>query len=143
VLPEYNGFPSIALLGSVGIPSTSSSDHFNRRIPFEFRTLFGNTINKNFKIQYNAGIRWEGDDRRAQWMYSVTPMYAISPKFNVFIEQFAYLRKAGEPEHYFDGGLEYYARNNLMFDISGGVGLSERSSSYFLAAGVSFRIPVK
>lgn len=143
VLPEYNGFPSIAMLGTIGIPSTSSNDYFNRRIPVEFRTLLGNTLSRNLKLQYNGGIKWEGDDRTARWMYSVSPIFEISNRFSVFIEEYAFLRKAGSPQHYINGGVEFYPKNNLMFDVSGGLGLSDQSSDYFLAAGITFRLPVR
>lgn len=143
ILPEYKGFPSVAVLALVGIPSTASNDYFNRRIPFEFRTLFGNKLHEKLKIQYNAGVKWQGDDRRAEWMYSFTPVFEASDKINLFIEQYAFMKKAEVPQHYFDGGIEYYLRKNVMADFSAGVGLSQSSSPYFLAAGLSFRIPVR
>jgi hypothetical protein len=143
VLPENKWSPSIALLGMVGIPSTSSVDFYNRRLPIEFRTLFANTISGKIKLQYNAGLKWEGEDRSTKWMYSVSPVFKISDNFNLFVEEYAYLKKTGSAQHYLDGGLEFFPNRSLMLDLSGGVGLSDLSSSYFVAAGVSFRLPVR
>lgn len=143
VLPENKWSPSIAVLGMVGIPSTSSVDFYNRRLPIEFRTLFANTINSKLRLQYNAGIKWEGDDRSTRWMYSLSPVFRISEKFNLFAEEYAYLKQTGPAQHYFDGGLEFFPKKSLMFDISGGAGLSKSSTSYFVAAGFSFRLPVR
>ena len=143
VLPEYKGFPSVAVLGQVGIPSTSSKDYYNKRIPMEFRALFGNTFNKNLKIQYNAGVKWEGEQRIAQWMYSFSPVIKVSDKVNVFIEEYAFMGRSMSAEHYLDGGVEVYLNNHIMFDASAGKGLSGNSSTYFLSGGVSFSLPVR
>lgn len=143
VLPENKWSPSIAVLGMVGIPSTSSVDFYNRRLPIEFRTLFANTITSRVRLQYNAGIKWEGEDRSTRWMYSLSPVFKISEKFNLFAEEYAYLRQTGSAQHYIDGGLEFFPKKSLMLDVSGGAGLSRFSSSYFVAAGFSFRLPVR
>jgi hypothetical protein len=143
VLPEYNSWPSIAVLGMIGVPSTASIDYFTKRLPLEFRTLFSNTLHQKLKLQYNAGIRWEGDDKEEQWMYSVSPKYKLTPKVNLFIEEYAYLQSGISARHYLDGGVQYYLQNNCMIDLSAGTGLSEMSSSYFIAAGFTFRVPMK
>jgi len=143
VLPEYKGFPSVALMGHVGFPNTSSTDYYSKRLPFDFRALFGNTLTRQLKLQYNAGVKWEGDRRVAQWVYSVSPLLKVSDNLNLFIEEYAFLRKNGSAEHYVDGGAEFYATRNFMVDASAGVGLSGSSSPYFFAVGFSFRVPVR
>lgn len=143
ILPEYKGFPSLALLGEIGVPGFSSQDYYNPRIPFQFRALFGNTFSKSFKLQYNAGVRWEGEDRTARWMYSFSPVFQVSERVNLFIEEYAFLGKTAAAEHYFDGGLDFYLGNDFMLDFSAGVGLSESSSPYFFAAGATFRLSAK
>lgn len=142
ILPEYKGFPNVGVMAQVGIPSFSSNDYYNRRLPIEFRTLFGNTLSKKIKLQYNAGLSWEGDNRRAGWTYSVSPVFELSEKINLFVEEYAFLKKGISAEHYVDAGFDFYLHRNFMLDISGGLGLSENSSPYFFAAGFSFRLPV-
>lgn len=141
VLPEYKWYPSIAVLGLVGFPSTASKDYYNRRMPFEFRTLFSKTLSDKLKIQYNGGVKWEGNERMAEWMYSFSPIFRITEHFELFIEEYAFIKKLGPAEHYFDGGLSYYFSKDFMIDISAGAGLSKNSSDYFLSAGFSLRIP--
>jgi hypothetical protein len=143
ILPEYKGFPSLALLGQVGIPKLSSEDFYDGRLPVELRALFGNRLGKQVKLQYNAGVKWHDDNRQAQWMYSFSPVFEVSEKFNVFLEEYAFFGKTESAEHYVDGGLEYYISNNFMFDFSAGAGLSENSSPYFVAVGASFRLSVR
>jgi hypothetical protein len=141
VLPEYKWYPSIAVLGLVGFPSTASKDYYNRRMPFEFRTLFAKTLSDKLKIQYNGGVKWEGDERKAEWMYSFSPIFKVTDRFDLFIEEYAFIKKLGPAEHYFDGGVSYYLNKDFMVDISAGAGLSKNSSDYFLSAGFSIRLP--
>ncbi len=143
ILPEYKGFPSVGVVAQMGVPKFSSEDYYNARIPFEFRTLFQNTIQKNLKLQYNAGVRWEGENRQANWMYSITPTYEITNRFNVFAEYYAFLNKTQSAQHYIDAGVEYFVNSNFMLDFIGGVGVSELASPYFIGAGASFRLPVR
>lgn len=140
VLPEYKGFPSVALLAQVGVPGFSSQDYFNPRIPVQLKTLFGNTISKSVKLQYNAGVMWQGDNREARWMYSISPLFRVSDYVNFFVEEYAYLGKTAAAEHYFDGGFQFFLGRDFMVDVSAGVGLSELSSNHFVAAGASFRL---
>ena len=143
ILPEYKGFPSVAILGHLGLPTTSSKDYYNRRLPVEIRTLFGNTLSRNLKLVYNAGLKWEGNEREAEWMYSFSPVLKVTENVNLFIEQYAFLQQNNSAEHYFNGGADFYLSRNFMLDVSAGVGLSKYSSPYFFAAGLSFRIPVR
>lgn len=143
ILPEYKGLPSLAILGQVGVPKFSSEDFYDGRLPVEVRALFGNTLTSQWKIQYNTGVKWHGKDREAQWMYSFSPVYKMNDKINLFIEEYAFLGKSSSPEHYLDGGLDFFVTNNFMLDFSAGVGLSSASSPYFIAAGASFRLGMR
>jgi hypothetical protein len=139
ILPGDKWVPSIGALAEIGVPSLASGDYFTTGIPFEFRTLFGNTFDR-FSIQYNAGVTWQEKENK-EWSYSFAPMYKVTDKFEVFIEEYAFLNRGMPPEHYLDGGIIYYLHRNLMIDLSAGVGLSDHSSPYFLSGGFSFRIP--
>ena len=140
ILPEYKWVPSIGALAEIGVPSLASGDYFTTGIPFEFRTLFSNTINKKFLVQYNAGVSWQEKENK-EWSYTITPHYKINDNFEIFIEEYAFMNKGVSPEHYFDGGVLYFLSKNFVVDISAGVGVSDASSPYFISGGFSFRIP--
>jgi len=38
-----------------------------------------------------------------------------------------------------DGGITYLINNNLIIDLSGGVGLTENAPKYYYAFGLSYR----
>jgi hypothetical protein len=43
--------------------------------------------------------------------------------------------------HVLDFGLSFHALNNLSFDASAGVGLTDNSPDFFVNGGFSFRLP--
>jgi hypothetical protein len=140
LLPEYKWIPSIGALVQLGVPSLASPDYFTHGIPYEFRTLFRNTLNDRIKVQYNAGVSWQAKENKG-WSYSISPTFKVSDNFNLFIEEYAFLKQNISPVHYFDGGVNYYFNKNLMVDLSVGVGLSNSSSPFFFSGGFSFRLP--
>jgi len=140
ILPQNNWLPSIGALAQVGVPSLASVDYYTDGLPFEFRMLFGNTITERLKFHYNAGVFWQMKENK-HWAYSFSPIFKLSDHFNLFVEEYAFLKRGISAEHYFNGGINYYLNNSFMFDLTAGVGLSDNSSPYFLSAGFSFRLP--
>ena len=125
-------------MAQVGFPSLASGDYFVDGIPFEFRTMFNNNITSNFSIKYNVGVTWNETNNQKdnkQWMYTFSPIYKVNDNFHVFVEEYAFLRNGTSAEHYFDGGAKYFLNNNFMIDLTGGVGLSDISSKYFIEGG--------
>ena len=51
------------------------------------------------------------------------------------------LNASGTPANSFDTGFTYLIRDNLQFDIAGGIGLSDDADDWFVGAGVSYRFP--
>lgn len=143
ILPEYKWLPSIGAMAEVGVPSLASGDYFVDGIPFEFRTLFNNNISDNLSLQYNIGVAWNETNMKKdnkQWMYTITPTYKIDNTWRIFIEEYAFLRNGTNAEHYFDGGVQYFLKNDFAIDVSSGVGISNGSSKFFIAGGFSYRL---
>jgi hypothetical protein len=143
ILPENNWVPSIGALAEVGVPSLASGDFFVDGIPFEFRTLFNNNINNKLSLQYNFGVAWNETNNQKdnkQWMYTISPTYKIAKNFQVFLEEFAFLRNGTSAEHYVDGGVQYFLNKDLVLDVGAGVGISEISSDYYIEGGLSYRL---
>ncbi|MBL7697933.1 MAG: transporter [Chitinophagaceae bacterium] len=142
ILPQHNWLPSIGALAEVGVPSLASGDYFVTGIPFEFRTLFNNNITNRFSIQYNVGVSWNETNNHTdnkQWMYTISPVYKIND-WQLFVEQYAFLRNGTSAEHYFDGGVQYFFNKDFAIDVAAGAGLSEISSSYYIEGGLSYRL---
>ena len=47
----------------------------------------------------------------------------------------------GGPANAFDGGFTFLVRDNVQFDVAGGVGLSDGADDWFVGVGLSVRWP--
>ena len=128
------------LYGIVGLPRLASYDHRHNDTFYRLRLLFENDLSKKVKLTYNLGRDWDSDERQQNWIYTFSPQFQLTEKWDVFLEGFGYLHKNSKPEHYIDGGLAYYIENNLSIDINLGKGLSSKSADYFMTTGISFKL---
>ncbi|HKH62486.1 MAG TPA: transporter [Flavitalea sp.] len=139
IAEEKGLLPQTSFLGEVGIPKLASESHQTDHVPAELRLLFENTLQKKLKLNYNVATEWDGDGTDPDWLYSISPEFEISEKLSVFLEEYGIMHNGEKPEHYVDGGIEYYLARNIKIDLFGGIGLSSEASDYFISSGVSFR----
>lgn len=132
--------PEASFYTQVGIPNWAGKEYQQEHLSPEVRLLFQNKITKWFTLAYNAGAEWSGGDEPAQWLYTLSPQFSISDKWEAFLETFAYLQKGEMPLHHIDGGLAFYPSRNIKLDLWGGKSISEGGPDYFISAGVSFRL---
>ncbi|MCW3079754.1 transporter [Segetibacter sp.] len=139
LLESKNEKFSSAIMGQIGLPKVASADHQINKAYNRIRLLFENKLSEKLKLQYNVGSEWDSRDHQQNWMFSFTPEFDISEKWESFIEVFGFAQKGKAPEDVFDAGFAYFVSKNSKLDVSGGVGLNEESPHYFVAAGFSFR----
>jgi len=65
----------------------------------------------------------------------------LTRSLGIFVEAFGLLATERENEHLVDAGFTWLVLPNLQLDFSGGLGLNEAASDYFISAGLSYRIP--
>lgn len=130
---------STSLYGLIGLSQLASKDHKHDDTYYRVRLLIANELTDQIKLMYNVGRDWDSDQNKQNWIYTISPQFQLSEKWDLFIEEFGYMHKGSKPEHYLDGGLAYYLNNNLALDIDIGKGISGQSADYFMTAGVSFK----
>jgi hypothetical protein len=130
----------LSLYSTLGLPHVASKEHEADKAFYTARLLLQNKLTDKIKINYNIGRDWDREDMQQTWMYSISPQIELSDKWLVFLEEYGDFIPKEEPEHYVDAGLAYIITNNLEIDINAGKGLNKKSSSYFLTAGISFRL---
>jgi hypothetical protein len=139
VLEEKGIIPQTALQAHVGMRDLSSDEFKTKYYYPRVRLLFQNKLTDKIELGYNVGAEWNGESTTADWVYTVSPQFSVGEKWEVFIEEYAYIRKATSPQHHLDGGLAYYVNNNVKWDLWGGLGLSHDAPKYFVSTGISFR----
>ncbi len=140
--------PDIGLLAAVALPIGSSRFRSARADP-SVRLAFANALTERIGLGYNVGASVRsfqaGQEIRTvvNGIYTVVLGIGLTDRVGVFIESFGALELSdGEASvHALDGGITMALLHNLQIDVSGGVGLNAPADDWFIAAGISLRVP--
>jgi len=133
--------PTLAFLTSVDIPALASDD-FNDGNILQKIILAGSwELSNTFGLGFNFGsiADWKQSDFTT--LYSAALGISILEWMGAFVELYGFLPAGEYADHRFDAGLTFPVRNNLQFDVSGGMGISKNSPDGFASFGFSWRIP--
>jgi hypothetical protein len=141
--------PAIALIGGVLIP-VGDSDFRAGGVDPSVRLALAHELGGGVSLGYNVGGVWTtvtdgaGDESlETSVLYTVAVGRQFLPELAGFVEAFGVHGLADGAGSWLalDGGITVPVRVNLQFDLSGGVGLSEGASDWFLSAGFAVRVP--
>lgn len=152
MLPIYVGFkwtmlegdgpiPTLGFLSHVDIPATGGKDFQETDVLQNFLLAGSWQLSKVFSLGFNFGGRmnWKQSDFTTK--YTAALGFSIVKWMGGFVELYGFLPAGEFSDHRFDAGLVFPVRNNLQFDISGGMGISKNSPDGFASVGFSWRIP--
>ena len=80
---------------------------------------------------------------RPTYIYTLTTGIALSERVGGFVELYGFAPVHDKADHRFDGGLTCLLNNDLMIDLSAGVGLTNNAPDYFVSLGLSCRFSVR
>lgn len=133
-LVEENGaVPQMSVIGQVTLANGKEAFKPDEAIP-EVRLNFSNTLTESLSLGYNFGMAFPEDD--TQTIYTVVLGYSFSPGWTVFAEPYGFFQD-GDSDHRFNTGIIYLMSDNVQFDLSGGVGLSDISPDSFIGFGAA------
>ncbi len=133
--------PEMAFLFSLGIPFDTDGPFQSKYVSSEFRIAAAHTLSNRISLSYNLGGSWDGNSPAATGIYTLSLGVGITNSLSAFAEMYGFLTQRQTPDHRFDGGLTFLFAKNIQADVSGGIGITERSPDFFIGAGVSFRLP--
>ena len=131
---------AVALLGHVGIPKLSSTDHDPHKTYVRWRALAEHNVGEKLKLEYNAGMDWSSEDQEQNWIAAFSPLYELSDKWLLYGEVYSFFQKQALPQHQARVGLEYFISANVELDLNAGAGLNKAAPRYFWNAGFGFRL---
>ncbi len=99
----------------------------------EVRFNFANSLTKEFSLGYNIGMSFAQDD--INLFYTVVLGYSFADKWTLFVEPYGGF--ANSNVNQFNTGLIYLFENNIQFDISTGLGLSNTAPDSFIGFGAA------
>lgn len=139
-ISEENGIiPKTSFIGHLTVPKFASKEFRTNFYAPSFRFTMQHTLSDRFTLAYNLGTEWDGETPEPTFIYTLTTGFSITEKFGSYVELYGFLPQNQQSDHRLDGGLTYLINNNVMMDISGGIGLSQNAPKYFLSLGFSYR----
>lgn len=130
---------------------TSVGVQFSLKMPWESRDFDSDDISavitlaldqdlgRGFGLSYNIGMTENQATDKLTGFYALGLSTSLDSEWGTFIELYGSLDD-GDHDLFADTGLSYLYSRNLQFDFSFGGGRNENVSSYFLSAGVSWRV---
>jgi hypothetical protein len=141
---EENGIlPITSFIGHLAVPNWASKSFEANYFAPSFRFTMQHTLSKRMSLAYNLGAEWDGETPETSFIYTLTTGYSLTEKLGGYLELYGFAPQNQETDHRFDGGLTYLINNNVIFDISGGFGLSPNSPLHFISLGFSYRFKIK
>lgn len=138
---EENGLlPLTSFIGYLSIPMLASTNLKENFYTPSFRFTMQHTLTDKFSLGYNLGAEWDGETAVPSFIYTLTSGFSITEKIGSYVEFYGFAPQTSMADHRFDGGLNYLLKPNILFDISGGFGISTKAPDYYVALGFSFRV---
>lgn len=133
--------PNLALMSMVNIPPLASKDYSDGNVIQSFRLAGGWKLSNTFSFGFNIGsiVDW----KESNWIpiYSGSLGISIIKWMGAFVEMYSLHPEGKYSDHRFDFGFTFPVRNNLQFDVSYGMGISDNSPDGFAGFGFAWRVP--
>ncbi|MFN8256779.1 MAG: transporter [Bacteroidales bacterium] len=141
-LLEENGIlPTMSFIAHLSLPFLSSEKFTTTYYAPSFRFTMQHTLSEKISLGYNLGAEWDGESAEPTFIYTLTTGFSLSERMGTYIEIYGYVPQKEKSDHRLDGGFTFLARQNIMIDISGGMGLTENAPDYYVSLGFSLRLP--
>ncbi len=139
LLKEKGILPTTSLITHLASSNLGSRNYQSTYLAPSFRFTMQHTLSEKATLGYNIGEEWNGETPDPTFIYTLTIGYSLPSNFGSYIEMYGTKPHQQNFEHKFDGGLTYLVGQNLLFDISGSIGLSKIHPSNYISLGCSFR----
>ncbi len=133
LIEEQGAVPQTSIIGQVTLANGNEAFRPSEPVP-EVRLNFSNTLSDFLSLGYNIGMAFPEDNNTT--LYSVVLGYSFSPGWTVFAEPYGFFQD-GASDHRFNTGVIYLISDNIQFDITGGIGLSDISPDSFIGFGAA------
>lgn len=130
--------PQMAAFLNLTLPVGSKGLHPDDITP-DFKIAGDYALSDTVALEVNLGAAWKDGLNDITGFYTTALGLSITDKFATFAEVFGNMN--GPSTHGFDAGFTYLVLPTVQLDISGGPALTNAATDWFVAAGVSYRLP--
>lgn len=141
-LLDQKGFiPKTSFLGHITLPGVASKQFAQTYFAPSLRLAFLHNIGDQFSVSYNGGAEWDGETPRPDFIYSLSVGANIIGALGVYAELYGRTpqQREEDAELRADAGLTYLVSNDVLVDVSGGIGLTDNAPERYVAIGLSYR----
>jgi Putative MetA-pathway of phenol degradation len=140
---EKGWIPKTSFIGHLTVPKLASKAFSVDYYAPSFRFTMQHTLSEKVILAYNLGAEWNGETPEPTFIYTLTTGFSVTKKAGFYAELYGFSPQNQQQDHRLDGGLTYLISNNVMIDISGGLGLTSNAPKYFVSTGFSYRFNTK
>ena len=141
MLEQHGVVPKTSFIGHLSLPGIASKQFTTTYFAPSMRLAFQHVITDMFTVSYNLGAQWDGEDPRPDFLYTLATGVTVYRGLGAYLEVYGEVPQQREDDfrHRLDGGLTYLISNDVMVDVSGGIGLSDNAPERYVAIGFSYR----
>ena len=136
--------PQVAALGSVIFP-TAEDQLGVEAVSGIMRLAFAHELSERLGFGWNLGVAVDRGEGRTQTeiLYTASLGVVAADRIGLFVESFGFFgaTEFRADRHLIDAGITFAALPNVQLDASGGIGLNSVAANWFVAAGLSIRVP--
>jgi hypothetical protein len=137
---EKGILPTTSFIGYLSVPHLASKEFVSTYFAPAFRFTMQHTLSDKFSLGYNVGAEWDGESAEAVFIYTLTTGFSINEKIGTYAEMYGFAPQHSIADHRVDFGFNYLMKKNILFDLSGGLGITDNAPDYYAAVGFSFRL---
>ena len=140
LLDQKGIIPKAAFIGHISLPGIASKQFQQDYFAPSFRLAFQHSIDR-FSIGYNVGAEWDGQSARPDFIYTFALSASLIEGLGVYAELYGSMPQQLEDDAdlRLDGGFTYLITNDIIADISGGIGITDNAPEKYIAVGLSYR----
>jgi len=136
---ESGSMPKTSFLGHLTIPGASSPVFRTTYAAPSFRFAMDHSVSDHLSLSYNIGAEWDGTTAEPIFTYTLVSGFAATPAVGIFMELYGFAPQGSAADHLLDAGATYMLSDDLMIDLSAGIGLTSNAPDHFISAGLSYR----
>lgn len=142
LLEEDGIVPKTSFIGHITTAKWGSKNLTTNYIAPSFRFVMQHTISPKVCLAYNLGAEWNGQTAMQTYIYTLTTGITLTEKLGCYAELYGFVKPTLVGDHRCDGGFTYLLTNDIIADISAGVGTYNSELKNYIALGLSYRFKV-
>jgi len=139
IFEEKGIIPKTSFIGHITTSNIGHKAFHTKYIAPSFRFTMQHTLTSKLSLAYNLGLEWNGEDAQKTYIYTFTTGLSLTEKLGYYAELYGFIPNLHTADNRFDNGFTYLLNNDIMIDLSGGIGLSKISPNNYIAVGLSYR----